>query len=112
MMRSIATSNEIILYAASEAGLYRYAESFVSVEEHESPLKHYAISGLTIASLESFQGMLHLHSMNGLEIMSGRNEVHLREIPDGVYLLHHSNHLVLPMLLMKVGQQLFPHFGN
>ncbi len=112
MMRSIATSNNIIAYAATEAGLYQYVESFVSVEEHESPLEHYAIRGLTIAAHESFQGMLHLHSIKGLEIASGRNEVQLRDIPDGVYVLYHSNHVVLPMLLMKVGQQLFPHFGN
>lgn len=111
MMRSITTSNQMIVYAATEAGLYRYAESIVSIQDNESTMKDYIISGLVIHSNQLSNAALHLHDINGREIMHGSNEVHLGGLSDGVYVLHNSDLSKKPLLIMKVGQQLFPHFG-
>ena len=111
MMRSITTSNQMIVYAATEAGLYRYAESIVSIQDNESTMKDYIISGLVIHSNQLSNAALHLHDINGREIMYGRNEVYLDGLSDGVYLLHNSDLSKKPQLIMKVGQQLFPQFG-
>ena len=105
MLRSVNFSNDMLVYAATEAGFYRYTESTVQVEEKEQ-VQEYFINGLTLRSRSAINTTMNISSIDGRILKTGIGEVLFHDLSDGVYLVSNSVKQSLPILLLKMSNQL------
>jgi len=110
MLRSISSPDNMFVYAATEAGFYRYAESIVSVEESIQE-KKYVINGLTFSFSNEHASFI-LSSIDGRILKKGIADIQFQDLPDGVYVISTPTNRFIPKLILKIGNQLIPQIGS
>ena len=112
MLRSVSDASGMTLYAATEAGLYRYSESLSNIQETSALYMEYSITDARLTDNSHESTVLHVLSLDGRVLKSGNSILDLSDLPEGAYCIRKAHPRFTSLMLMKVGDQLFPHFGK